>query len=337
MSAKDTKTKFIWPEIGQDNLCLALEKTIVAGKLSQAYAFIGPEGIGKKEIALAFARNVIASSGGNVSDQMSASYSDLMTVAKEEDKKNISIEQVRDLIHRLNMSSFLGSYKVGIIEGAENLSLDAANALLKTLEEPREGCLIILTAVSLDKLPATIASRLAIWRILPAKREAVYDYLLSLGAKREAAREISSLALGRPGFAKRMWEDSSLLETELSPVKDLLGHLLGEKIISERELDNWLGKGGFSSESAAAVRLINLFKQALRDLALYDLGLEETVSFPRFRNDFSKLDNQLKSRKISIASYVAASVGGLNDALDGIEANVSARRALSAALAGLSI
>ena len=54
------------------------------------------------------------------------------------DKKNISIEQIRDFIRVLNMSSFAGGYKIGVVKHAELLSTEAANALLKTLEEPKE-------------------------------------------------------------------------------------------------------------------------------------------------------------------------------------------------------
>jgi hypothetical protein len=336
MSAKEIKSKYIWPAIGQESLFTALEKTLEAGKLSQAYAFVGPDGVGKREIALAFAHNLVVSSGGQIPDQGSQSYSDLMIVRREEGKKNISIDQIRDLIHRLSMSSFLGSYKIGIVEEAESLSLDAANALLKTLEEPRDGCIIILVASSLSELPPTIMSRLAIWRILPAKREAVYDYLLSLGAKREAAKEISALSWGRPGLAKRLLEEEGLLDLTLHPIQAWLDHVAGNRLIGDRELDEWLGKGGFNAESEAAIGLIVSLEQAARELALVDLGLEELSSFPRFRDEFTKLAGRFQRKGLSVSVYASSASRALEEARRDIAANVSARRAISAALAAMA-
>ncbi|MFI4889644.1 MAG: hypothetical protein ACHQIL_03840 [Steroidobacterales bacterium] len=86
-------------------------------------------------------------------------HPDALTVRIEEDAKQIKVEQVRALIEALTLKSYRGGYKVGVIEGAELLNVNGANAFLKTLEEPTQNTLLILTANPNHRLPATVASR----------------------------------------------------------------------------------------------------------------------------------------------------------------------------------
>ena len=77
----------------------------------------------------------------------------------EKDKKYIAVEQVRDFIRTMSMSSFSNSYKIGIIKHADKMNAEAANALLKTLEEPPEHAIFILCTTEPEKLPETVISR----------------------------------------------------------------------------------------------------------------------------------------------------------------------------------
>jgi len=89
----------------------------------------------------------------------SASHPDFHLVQLEEDAKQIKVDQVRDLIGTLALKSYRGGNKVGIIEGAETLNANGANAFLKTLEEPAANTHLLLIARPTHRLPATIASR----------------------------------------------------------------------------------------------------------------------------------------------------------------------------------
>ena len=89
----------------------------------------------------------------------SDSHPDYHVVRLEEDAKQIKVDQVRELIATLGLKSYRGGFKVGIIEGAESLNANGANAFLKTLEEPFADTLLILIARPSHRLPATIASR----------------------------------------------------------------------------------------------------------------------------------------------------------------------------------
>ncbi len=87
------------------------------------------------------------------------SHPDAHVVRLEEDAQQIKVDQVRELIESLALKSYRGGFKVGIIEGAEALNTNGANAFLKTLEEPTADTVLIMIARPNHRLPATIASR----------------------------------------------------------------------------------------------------------------------------------------------------------------------------------
>jgi DNA polymerase III subunit delta' len=87
------------------------------------------------------------------------SHPDAHVVRLEEDAQQIKVDQVRELIESLSLKSYRGGFKVGIIEGAEALNTNGANAFLKTLEEPTANTVLIMIARPNHRLPATIASR----------------------------------------------------------------------------------------------------------------------------------------------------------------------------------
>jgi DNA polymerase III subunit delta' len=107
----------------------------------------------------------------------SDTHPDLHVVRLEDDAQQIKVDQVRDLISALSLKSYRGGYKVGIIEGAEALNNNGANAFLKTLEEPTAQTLLILIARPTHRLPATIASRCLTLKLRPPERVAALAWL----------------------------------------------------------------------------------------------------------------------------------------------------------------
>jgi DNA polymerase-3 subunit delta' len=101
-------------------------------------------------------------------------HPDLLVVQPLEDSKQIRIEQVRELAQELALTSHQGSYKVGVLTPADSMNRFAANALLKTLEEPPQNTLLILVVTQPSRLPATILSRCQRVRVrAPSRQEAV--------------------------------------------------------------------------------------------------------------------------------------------------------------------
>ncbi len=184
-------------------------KVIKNGRLSHAYCFVGPSEVGKKTVAEALSAEILQTGREKL-----AMHPDFFLVQQEFDekadktKKDISVKQIRDLRVQLSRGAFYNGYKVAIIDEAEKLNSEAANALLKTLEEPAGKTVLFLITKDEDRLPATIVSRCQLIHFLPVEERAVSEWL-----KKEQER-FDSLA------GKSFFEKSALTEELLGDKKD---------------------------------------------------------------------------------------------------------------------
>ena len=139
--------------VGHDRQKEILSKSIESGNISHAYLFFGNSGIGKKQIALEFAKYILKT------DNLE-NHPDFRLVSRMEDKKDILVEQIRkDVIDDVYIVPAAGERKVYIIDEAETLNTASQNTLLKTLEEPPQYITIILIASNISTLLTTILSR----------------------------------------------------------------------------------------------------------------------------------------------------------------------------------
>ena len=132
------------------------------GRIPHAVMLLGASGVGKRCAAAWIARHKlgIADTGGMPEYPLTIpEHADLRWLCPPEDKHSIGIEQIRDLVADLSLTSFEGGGKVAVIEPASAMTANAANSLLKTLEEPPGDALLVLVADKTGRLPATILSR----------------------------------------------------------------------------------------------------------------------------------------------------------------------------------
>ena len=139
--------------VGHDRQKEILSKSIESGNISHAYLFFGNSGIGKKQVALEFAKYILKT------DNLE-NHPDFKLVSRIEDKKDILVEQIRkEVIDDVYIVPAVGDRKVYIIDEAETLNTASQNTLLKTLEEPPQYITIILIASNISTLLTTILSR----------------------------------------------------------------------------------------------------------------------------------------------------------------------------------
>ncbi|MBR5487822.1 MAG: hypothetical protein IKV70_07635, partial [Phascolarctobacterium sp.] len=162
-----------------------------------ALLFCGAEGLGKKKLALEFAKTFLCLNGKgddgceacrllNFADG-NVSHPDFILVERLPEKRDLSIEQMRDLAKQAAFAPVLSKNKICIVEDADRLTEAAANSFLKLLEEPPAGWLIILLASSEDKLLTTILSRVVKLRFNPLALADVKQLLLERGVDANAS------------------------------------------------------------------------------------------------------------------------------------------------------
>lgn len=153
----------LWEQIrGHDQTIELLRGVIDKDRPAHAYLFHGPRGVGKTKTAMAFAAALNCASACGVCPSCRSiqahTYPDFHYV-EPEGQQTIMRRQIADLIKVVHLKRRPGGYNVVVIDEAQSLGLDAANTLLKTLEEPPEGVVFILVASNIDRVLATIASR----------------------------------------------------------------------------------------------------------------------------------------------------------------------------------
>ena len=139
--------------IGHDKPKEILTNDIEKNKISHAYAFVGPMGVGKQKLAEEFAKKLLKAENLNVAI-------DYKKIEKIEGKKNILVEQIRkELVEDVYTHPAVSDYKVYVIDDAEYLNEESQNSLLKTLEEPPEYVCIILITQNMQSFLPTVISR----------------------------------------------------------------------------------------------------------------------------------------------------------------------------------
>ncbi|MGH7827544.1 MAG: DNA polymerase III subunit delta' [Candidatus Binatia bacterium] len=198
-----------------ETLRVALKKR----RLHHAYLFVGPDGVGKRTVAFSLAQAIHCV---EIEDDFcgrcaacvrirKGNHPDVRFIEPLSGKKEISIQQVRELEKELFYRSFSGGGKVAIIDPATLMNGPAQNALLKTLEEPPKESLIVLIAAAAGGLLPTVRSRCLSLSFGPLKRGLIAEYLVSKGKAPEAASDLAALAMGSLGVAITL-EEGELLE-----------------------------------------------------------------------------------------------------------------------------
>lgn len=170
--------------IGQPQAVKQLQQAYQHGRISHAYLFDGPAGVGKYQTARALASLLLCESPVenepcghcHACQQMAAhTHMDYLEVAPE--GASIKVKQIRDLRQRLSSASYYGGYTVVVIQEADTMNVESANALLKTIEEPQGPTCFILLTTQAGRLPETIHSRVQLVRFHKLTTAQLEQYL----------------------------------------------------------------------------------------------------------------------------------------------------------------
>ena len=276
--------------VGHDEVALRFRRSIERGRLASTFLFVGPAGIGKRTFALKLAQALLCQTNPPASlepcgmcdscVQVTAGvHPDLLLISKPPDKSFIPLsaflgdEQRRmreGLCHDIALKPFMGGRKVALIDDADYLNEEGANALLKTLEEPPPRSVLILIGTSADKQLPTIRSRSQIVSFRPLADQVVAELLVSEGLVADAA-EARRLAQFSEGSLSRAVE---LTDPDLWQFRQqLLGELSKQRFDSVQLARRTIEFIEAAGKEAAARRnrtrqvirfAIDLFRQRLR-------------------------------------------------------------------------
>ncbi|MFW6273561.1 MAG: DNA polymerase III subunit delta' [Halanaerobium sp.] len=224
--------------LGQKEAVKILKAEIKKDRISHAYLFSGQNGIGKFKLAFEFSKAVFCkeleldSCGSciNCRKMLHKNHPDFKKIAILEDKNAISIDQIRELKKEIAYKPYESDRKIYIIENAEEMTKEAANSLLKTLEEPPSFATIILLAEDTGKMLPTIISRCQQIKLKDLRKETIKKLLLDKGLEREKAEILSQTAAGSPGRALKAAEMENYFENR-KIIYDFLSDLSSKNTI----------------------------------------------------------------------------------------------------------
>jgi DNA polymerase-3 subunit delta' len=242
--------------IGQKRAEAILARAIQNGRVSHAYLFAGPDAVGKRTAALLFAQALNCTASSSLISHPSSlapcgvcescrriaagTHPDVhVIVPGSKSGQNISVEQMRDVRQDVARRPIMGRRKLYLVPSAEAMNEEAANTLLKTLEEPPEYVTLVLMAASPTRVLPTVLSRcqLVPFGLVPADR--IRDWLQASGADAETAAALALTAAGRPGLALRWSQEPEVLERrrqllelldETTRIRQLTRHRPGESL-----------------------------------------------------------------------------------------------------------
>ncbi|MCK9461287.1 MAG: DNA polymerase III subunit delta' [Proteobacteria bacterium] len=188
----------------QEHATSTLRRSVTSGKVPHAYLFTGPEGVGKRRAATTLAMALCCERPGaepcgaceHCRRIGEAVHPDVRLLGVPDDKKRIPIDAVREASRWLGVRPHEARSKILIIDPAEAMTDAAANAILKTLEEPRAGSFIVLITSAASALLRTVRSRCQVVRFRPLEEATVAAILAEGGADPEAARVAAALSGG---------------------------------------------------------------------------------------------------------------------------------------------
>lgn len=315
---------------GQETAVQMLKNSITNNHVSHAYLFQGPEGIGKKTTALAFAQTLnclgyqidgMTQGSAPAEDACGSCLSCIKSTNGnhpdvhliEPEKYSIKIDQIRNLRNKVFYKCYEGKYQVIILDEAQYLTIEASNSLLKVLEEPPERTVFILVASEPGKLPDTIISRCQQIQFQPLSAYTIKELLGDNDSEKNTNFSLAaSLAGGSLSKAKEILAEGEILterQETLEFTKRLLDHSFSEIIL-------WCEK--WDREKQKVKTILEIMQLWYRDLLVYrTTGREEILINRDYLVDIKNSSQSLT--KINNALLL------INESIKHLQYNVSPR------------
>lgn len=258
-----------WQIIGHDWAVALLRQALASDRTAHAYLVTGPPQVGKTQLGwnLAQALNCTGASPpcgvcGPCNKILRRVHPDIHLVQGPDNSGTIKIDQIRALRRDAFLAPYEARYRVFILRHADRASTEAANSLLKILEEPPAHVILILTAVDADALPSTVVSRCQRLDLRPVAQQVVEEALLERGVEPGRAQLLARLSGGRVGWALDASQGESAMEQRARDVAALLDILAADRV------QRFAVAQQTSRDSTTVRRLLEVWTLWWRDLLL---------------------------------------------------------------------
>ena len=282
----------MWNVIGQDRVVSLIQRSLETDSLAHAYLFSGPAHVGKMTLAIDLARALNCQQEEPPCGECDScrkitvgGHADIQIIGLEKtddspdarQRTEISIEQIRDIQHSASLPPFEGQYRVYIINEAELLSTEAANCLLKTLEEPTGRVVFILLTANSGVLPETVISRCQTVVLAPAPVPEVEAALIkNWNMDSEKAGLLARLSHGCLGWAVSAAADDNIINQRaewLDRLVEIISADSEEKFSYAAQLATQFGRN-----RASVQERLDLWLDWWRDLLLVKAGSGDNVT-----------------------------------------------------------
>lgn len=285
-----------WGLIGHRWAEALLKRHITQSTVRHAYLFTGAPGIGKRTLALRFAQALNCRNSGGSGELCgrddcracslipSASYPDLHLVLPN---GSIKIEQIRELQSTLSLAPYEGLWRVALLTQAHLATEEAANALLKLLEEPPPKVVLVLTSPDSEALPLTVVSRCELLQLHSVEKATIAAALQADGVEAEQAKLLAAVSGGRPGVALALAEDPRRLEQRIEALAELNQLLHTPRVQRIAEVQRLVGSGNLAVQRQRVAALLDHWLGLWRDLVNDGFGSQVDPLNPDLMGEFA--------------------------------------------------
>ena len=316
-----------WKVFGQEWAVSHLREHIIRDNFRHAYLFTGPQGIGRRTLALRFAQALNCTQPPSLGEPCGVcrtclqiermQHPDLTVIQADRIGGNIKVDQVRELQRSLSLAPYQARYRVALFLRFEEANPNASNALLKTLEEPPPKVILLLTGESAESLPPTIVSRCEVLRLRPPDLETVERALVEeWQVPPETARLLAHLSGGRLGYAVRLSQEPVRLEQRCQWLDD------HQRLLTSNRIERFAYADHLARDREKLRQVIEAWQSLWRDVLL-----QSSASSAPLANLDRRADIESLSYHVSLeTSYqMLAALGRTQNLLDG---NINPRLAM---------
>lgn len=277
--------------LGHDMIKEHFKKAIEAHKVSHAYILTGEAGMGRKSLANAFAMTLLCEKGKidpcmechACKQVMTGNHPDLVYVTHEK-PNSIGVDDIREQINdTIMIRPYSSYYKIYIVDDAEKMTVQAQNALLKTMEEPPAYAVILLLTTNQDAFLPTILSRCVQLKLKPLQDYVVKQYLVeSLGIKEAEADVYAAFARGNLGKAIHLAESEDFRVM----YDDVLYLLKNVKQMNISELLDYIKK--LKEDNQNIYECLDLMQLWYRDVLMFKTTKD--INLLIFKNEYGTIN-----------------------------------------------